>query len=362
MCFTSLPPRVMHDDSNMVPAVGKSSAISLTSQANDGVTHGEVSAFFAKLFRSTTRGGNDPVATLIPWVCDVLQSKQSVMAYGRDLSSFLCAMRDQGIEPLAVNADHVKLFKRAQQEAGRCPTSIARSLSVIRGAYRQFAEKGLVRWDIVQDIAAIKAPRVDKNTTPALTEQQAVRLLHAIDISTLQGIRDRAMIHSLFLTACRVSAIVGACVGHLEFDGNDFFLHVTEKRMKKRRLILLDAARSVSEYLDRGGIRDDREGPLFRPVSKDGKTLLRSHLNRGSVWRLVRSYCKKAGIEAARLGSRGIGVHSLRKTALNNAIQNGAQMHEVRELAGHSDIRTTELYFVRKEEDAERAARRIQIR
>ena len=97
-------------------------------------------------------------------------------------------------------------------------------------------------------------------------------------------------------------------------------------------------------------------------MSKDGKTLLRSHLNRGSVWRLVRSYCKKAGIEAARLGSRGIGVHSLRKTALNNAIQNGAQMHEVRELAGHSDIRTTELYFVRKDEDAERAARRIQIR
>ena len=55
-------------------------------------------------------------------------------------------------------------------------------------------------------------------------------------------------------------------------------------------------------------------------------------------------------------------MHSLRKSALNNAIQNGAQMHEVRELAGHSDIRTTELYFVRKEEDAERAARRIQIR
>ena len=49
-------------------------------------------------------------------------------------------------------------------------------------------------------------------------------------------------------------------------------------------------------------------------------------------------------------------------TALNNAIQNGAQLHEARELAGHADIRTTELYFVRKEEDAERAARRIAIR
>jgi integrase len=62
------------------------------------------------------------------------------------------------------------------------------------------------------------------------------------------------------------------------------------------------------------------------------------------------------------LTGRGIGVHSLRKTAITDAIRNGAQMHEVREFAGHSDIRTTELYYVRREEDADMAARRIQIR
>ena len=49
-------------------------------------------------------------------------------------------------------------------------------------------------------------------------------------------------------------------------------------------------------------------------------------------------------------------THSLRKTAINDAIRNGATMHEVREFAGHADIRTTELYFVRREEDAEVAA------
>lgn len=52
----------------------------------------------------------------------------------------------------------------------------------------------------------------------------------------------------------------------------------------------------------------------------------------------------------------------LRQTAINDAIRNGTPMHEVREFAGHSDIRTTELYFMRKEEDGEVAARRIQIR
>ena len=77
---------------------------------------------------------------------------------------------------------------------------------------------------------------------------------------------------------------------------------------------------------------------------------------------MVKKYCAAAGIDPSRLGSRGIGIHSLRKTAINDAIRNGAAMHEVREFAGHADIRTTEVYFVRKEEDAEVAARRIQIR
>ena len=75
-----------------------------------------------------------------------------------------------------------------------------------------------------------------------------------------------------------------------------------------------------------------------------------------------KKYCRAASINSDRFDGRGSGIHSLRKTAINDAIRNGAQMHEVRESAGHSDIRTTELYFVRKEEGTEMAARRIQIR
>jgi integrase/recombinase XerD len=195
-----------------------------------------------------------------------------------------------------------------------------------------------------------------------LTSKQAVSLLEAIPTDTLQGVRDFAMLSVFFITGCRVSAIVGACVGHLETDGVEHYLHVTEKRGKKRRKILLDAARAVHAYLKRGGIAGDEEGPLFRPVAPDGLTLIRRHLDRKTPWRLVKQYCKAAGIEARRMGGRGLGIHSLRKTAINDAIRNGASMHEVREFAGHSDIRTTELYFVRKEEDAEVAARRIQIR
>jgi site-specific recombinase XerD len=295
-------------------------------------------------------------------VCDALQSNHSVKAYHRDLTDFFRRMQAQGVTPLEVTADHVKVYKRALAEAGMTSATVARRLSVLRGAYEQLAAKGLVSWETAQDIAAIKAAGVQKNSTPSLTQRQAVALLEAIPAGTLQGIRDLALMSVFFLTGCRVSAVVGACVGHLETDGVEHYLHVTEKRNKKRRKILLDAARPVLGYVARAGIGEDKEGPLFRPLTPDATRLIRRHLDRKTPWRLVKKYCRAAGIDPDRLGARGIGIHSLRKTAINDAIRNGASMHEVREFAGHADIRTTEVYFIRREEDAEVAARRIQIR
>src|SRR5262249_7264404 len=69
----------------------------------------------------------------------------------------------------------VKLYKRALLEAGMQRTTVARRLSVLRGTYKQLAAKGLVSWETAQDIAAIQAPTgVEKNTTPALTQKQAI--------------------------------------------------------------------------------------------------------------------------------------------------------------------------------------------
>ncbi|MBV8075743.1 MAG: tyrosine-type recombinase/integrase [Planctomycetaceae bacterium] len=322
----------------------------------------KVEAFLARALEATGSEATSTAGALVPWLCDVLLSNHSVKAYGRDLMDFVRHMRAQGVDPLHVTADHVRCYKRALLEAGLKPTTVARRLSVLRGTYRQLAGKGLIAWETAQDIAAVKAPGVQKNSTPSLTQRQAISLLEAIPTETLQGIRDLALMSVFFITGCRVSAIVHACVGHLETDGVEHYLNVTEKRNKKRRKILLDAARSVRAYLERAGIGDDKEGPLFRPRKPDGTGLERRHLDRKTPWRLVKKYCRAAGIDPDRLGGRGIGIHSLRKTAINDAIRNGASLHEVREFAGHADIRTTELYFVRKEEDAEVAARRIHIR
>ena len=142
--------------------------------------------------------------------------------------------------------------------------TVARRLSVLRGTYHQLAAKGLIAWETAQDIAAVKAPAVQKNSTPSLTQHQAISLLEAIPTETLQGIRDLALMSVFFLTGCRVSAIA-ACVGHLESDGVEHYLHVTEKRNKKRRKILLDAARPVLAYLAQRASGTTRRGPCSGP-------------------------------------------------------------------------------------------------
>src|SRR3954469_1842540 len=264
----------------------------------------KVQAFLAQALAATATDAPTTAGALVPWICDALLSNHSVKAYGRDLIDFLRHMKAQGVGPLQVTADHVKLYKRALLEAGRTAATVARRLSVLRGTYHQLAAKGLVSWETAQDIAAVKAPGVQKNSTPSLTQKQAIALLEAIPSDTLQGVRDLAMMSVFFLTGCRVSAVVGSKVGHLETDGVEHFLHVTEKRGKKRGKILLDAARPVLAYVARARIAEDKEGPLFRPMTPDATRLIRRHLDRKTPWRLVKKYCQAAGIDPDPLGSR----------------------------------------------------------
>jgi hypothetical protein len=132
----------------------------------------KVEAFLAQAFAAS--GSESPAQALVPWICDALLSNHSVKAYGRDLMDFLRHMEAQGVTPLEVTADHVKLYKRALLEAGMKSATVARRLSVLRGTYHQLAAKGLVPWETAQDIGAVKAPGVQENSTPSLTQTGGV--------------------------------------------------------------------------------------------------------------------------------------------------------------------------------------------
>ena len=313
------------------------------------------------LARNLSVANSKLVRVLVPWICDVLLSDRSIEAYGTDLVQFATYLEKNDVSLERVTADHVRVYKAVLLRSGARPGTVARKLSVLRGAYREFADKGIVSWPTANAISAIKSPPINKNSTPALSAEQAGALLDAVPRNTLQGIRDLALVQTFFMTGCRVTAICGLRVGDVQFDGSDYFVSVREKRGKESLKILLNAAASVLKYLSTAGIESEKTRPLFRPLSPCGSTLIDRHLHRSTPLRLVKKYCRIAGIDPTRLRGRGVCVHSLRKTAITDAIRNGATIHEAREFADHADIRTTDLYFQRRAEDAEKAARCIQL-
>jgi hypothetical protein len=199
-----------------LPAVNLPAVPTLVPQDLDLTTEDKVASFLSELLPATHEERSTPAAAILPWVCDRLPSEHSRRAYARDLAAFVRHMQGQGIDPMHVTGDDLRLYKAALLAAGKSKTTVARVLSVLRGTYEQFGKKGLIEWERVRDIQAVESPRVEKNSTPCLSQQEAIKLLHAPDTETLTGKRDHALLFVYFKTAARCSAIAKACVGHLE--------------------------------------------------------------------------------------------------------------------------------------------------
>jgi len=321
----------------------------------------KVEAALGLLFQQAQ--ADDAAAALLPWICDALPSPRSRQAYHDDLRAFVAHMAAIGVHPYDVTGDHVRIYKESMVQAGRKPATIARALSVIRGTYEQFGKKGLVAWNVVGDIQAVTSPRVEKNTTPGMSEREACRLLHAPDASTMLGLRDHALLFTYLKTACRSRAIAQARIGDLERTDFDWYLAVQEKGSKRQRKPLLEAAPAVLQWMERAGTSEgNAHTPLFSALAADKRTPTGRHLTQRAILNIVKKYARQVGLQADRSGRRGLCTHSLRKTALTNALEHGAKMEQVQAWAGHSDIRTTQGYYMTKESDAEAAARHNQIR
>lgn len=306
---------------------------------------------------------SEAAAAIVPWFCDALPSAKSRKDYYADMGAFFRAMHQQGVHPYDVTGDHVALYKEASLAQGQKASTVARALSVLRGTYEQFGKKNLVPWERVGDIQGVQSPKVSKNTTPSLSEAEACKLLHAPDTETILGIRDHAILFAYFKTACRCTAIANAKVGDLERTDTDWFLVVTEKGKKQRRQPLLEAAAPILQWIEKSGIgMSDLTHPLFAPLENDRLTPKRRAMSQQSILDVVKKYARRVGIQVDRQGRRSVCTHSLRKAALNNALEHGAKVEDVQQWAGHADIRTTQEYIAYKEKGAEEAARRCQIR
>jgi site-specific recombinase XerD len=242
--------------------------------------------------------------------------------------------------PDSINVDTVRKFRIF---LASFRTKRGNTLNKSTQSYHVVAIRSFIRYmTIKRDIQLLNPDKIDlPKTTPRminfLNRDQLNRLLESPDTTNVIGIRDRAILETLFSTGLRVSELVKLNRDQVNLERREFA--VRGKGNKVRLVFLSDTAADwILRYLS---IRKDGYPPLFirygGPKSNDrsGEKL---RLTARSVERLVNSYSKKSGLPFC------VHPHTLRHSFATDLLIHGADLRSVQELLGHESIRTTQIY------------------
>lgn len=264
-------------------------------------------------------------------------SDNTVQAYRRDLLRYQEYLGSRGIGSLAeVTRVDVEEFRRHLDHIGLAPASVTRCVVAVRNLHRFAVGSGQVQADVTAGMSpGTRSRRLPK----ALTMDQVESLLAAPDTSTVEGLRDAALLELLYGTGARVSEVCALDVDDIRrvLDDPDLGLRLIGKGDKERIVPLGSyAAKAVDAWLIRGR-------PAWAEIGNGEHALLLNtrgrRLSRQSAWAVIR----RAG-EAAGLDVEHLSPHSLRHSYATHLLDGGADVRVVQELLGHSSVTTTQIY------------------
>ena len=264
------------------------------------------------------------------WLQDGL-AQASLAAYRRDLHAWAgwLARRDATLH--AAGRADVEAWLAEQFAAKAKATSIGRRLSALRRFYRLAHERGQVRDD---PTLRVKAPKLPRRLPKNLSEKQVEALLAAPNVEQALGLRDRAMLETLYASGLRVSELVTLKRSQVAIDAG--VVRVLGKGSKERMVPLgEEAVEWIRRYLAQARAAlagESRSDHLF--VTARG-----SAMTRQAFWALVKRHAKAAGIPSASLSP-----HVLRHAFATHLLNHGADLRVVQLLLGHADITTTTIY------------------
>jgi integrase/recombinase XerD len=260
-------------------------------------------------------------------------SANSIEAYEHDvvlLKQFL-ELSKLEISPLTLTTKNIQSFLKHINELGMSAHSQARILSGLKAFYKYMLFEELIVKDPTE---LIEGPRLGRKLPDTLSYHEIESLLEAIDLSTSDGARNRAMIETLYSSGLRVSELVSLKVDHIYFDIG--FLRVIGKGNKER---LVPIGQSALKHIDiyikqvrvHSGIQKGFESFVF--LNNRGKAL-----SRVMVFIIIKNLAAKIGLK------KMIGPHTFRHSFATHLIEGGADLRAVQEMLGHQSITTTEIY------------------
>lgn len=256
-------------------------------------------------------------------------SPRTVDSYGRDLRQFVDWLGAARLDLGSVARADLRNYLGARRDRGLSARSAARALSALRGFFAFLLREGAVTAD---PTAQLRSPSLWHTVPEALTPDEVEALLAAPDTSTPAGIRDRAMIETLYATGLRVSELVSLSVDRVRLDPG--FVVVIGKGRKERVVPLGSSAiEAIELYLAgaRPAIDRLRRPELFL-------NLRGSPMTRQGFWKLLRKHGTAAGITSH------LSPHVVRHSFATHLVENGADLRAVQMMLGHASLTTTEIY------------------
>jgi len=274
---------------------------------------------------------NSQLNSYFDYLKDVKKSTDNTLqAYRRDLEKFLNFAIDRKFDNFKdVDSDDIADFKIYLSNKGLSASSVSRTLSSLRGLFQFFVAEGICDSNPAKLIHNDKAQKKDLTV---LTSKEVEALLAQPDLSDIKGLRDKAMLELLYATGIKVSELIG-------LDLDDFNAQLSFIRCgdgEKERFIPLYpiAAKAVTNYIEKSRklmVVGDFEKALF--VNATGERLTRQ-----GFWKILKAYVAEAGIK------KTITPHTLRHSFAAHLLENGADIHDIQVILGHSDIASTQIY------------------
>jgi integrase/recombinase XerD len=258
-------------------------------------------------------------------------SQNTIVSYREDLNVYIDFIKSRAIESLSkTKKNEITDFMFQQKDRGLAANSIARRLAAIRMFYRFLVRERILKND---PTSLVDTPKLWKKIPDTLSVNEVEALLSQPNIRQTQGLRDKAILETLYATGMRVSEAVNLKQDNVNLEVG--FLRCIGKGNKERIIPLgKKAIASVQRFIEvsRPKLLKAKESE-FLFLNRFGKKI-----SRQSLWKIIKRYASQARIK------KSIKPHILRHSFATHLLERGADLRSVQEMLGHSNISTTQIY------------------
>ena len=250
-------------------------------------------------------------------------SNNTIVAYRQDLLEFLIFLKSRNITSWPTEAIDIEAFLAQQHQENKAASSISRMISSLRKFYQWLARKNIQK---LNPMIEIDAPQKEFRQPVVLVKSEVALLLNQPNLKNSLGLRDRALLETLYATGMKVSEAINLKFSDIHADLQ--LLKISSDETKERLIpISINALKWLKEYQDKAYellLKAGMEDYVF--LNNRGKPLTRQ-----AVWQIIKRYAVKAQLD------KEITPHTLRQSFAMQMLENGADFRVVQEILGRSN-------------------------